>query len=160
MFCLSQERTSCITVASCAFKARAVMEKLCFDSSYFLFSFLNLAYSLIEIVLNVETTSSCFSANTRVHNVSRGLFLTISALGKRPSRPCASSDSTLGQHQRWSSRPRLWSSQRSCLGLVQQSYYSTQEAEKEPEEEPLHNIITDTESVEGEADKISHVLLD
>lgn len=62
-------------------------------------------------------------------------------------------DSKLGQHQRWSSGPRLWSSQRSCLGLIQQSYYSTQEAEKEPEEEPLHNIITDSESVEGEFSK-------
>lgn len=53
--------------------------------------------------------------------------------------------------QRWSNRPRLWSSQRSCLGLSQQCYYSTQEAEKPPEEEPLHNIINDTESVEGGA---------
>lgn len=53
--------------------------------------------------------------------------------------------------QRWSSRPRLWSSPRSCLGFSQQCYYSTQEAEKPPEEEPLHNIINDTESVEGGA---------
>lgn len=62
---------------------------------------------------------------------------------------CVSSDSKFRQHQRWSSRPRLWSSQQSCLGFSQQSYYSTQEAEKEPEEEPLHNIITDSESVQG-----------
>ncbi|XP_056871729.1 heat shock protein 75 kDa, mitochondrial [Takifugu flavidus] len=55
--------------------------------------------------------------------------------------------------QRWSSRPRLWSSQRSCLGFSQQCYYSTQEAEKPPEEEPLHNIINDTESVEGDFSK-------
>lgn len=53
--------------------------------------------------------------------------------------------------QKWSSRPRLWSSQPSCLGFSQQCYYSTQEAEKPPEEEPLHNIINDTESVEGGA---------
>ena len=40
-------------------------------------------------------------------------------------------------------------SQLSCLGFSQQSYFSTQEVEKEPEEEPLHNIISDTESVQG-----------
>lgn len=67
----------------------------------------------------------------------------------------------------------MWSSQQSCLGISQQSYYSTQKAEKEPEkelekepakepekelekelekepeEEPLHTIISDTESVQG-----------
>ena len=53
------------------------------------------------------------------------------------------------QQQRWSGQARLWSAQRSCLGVCQQSYYSTQEAEKEPEEEPLHTIISDTESVQG-----------
>ncbi|XP_030263524.1 heat shock protein 75 kDa, mitochondrial [Sparus aurata] len=57
------------------------------------------------------------------------------------------------QQQRWSSRPTAWSSQRSCLGFSQQSYYSTQEVEKEPEkepeEEPLHTIISDTEAVQG-----------
>lgn len=82
------------------------------------------------------------------------------ALDCRLTRPCSSSDSKLGQHQLWSSRPRLWSSQRSCLGLIQQSYYSTQEAEKEPEEEPLHNIITDSESVEGDIEKMHHVITD
>uniref|UniRef100_H3CNJ8 Heat shock protein 75 kDa, mitochondrial n=1 Tax=Tetraodon nigroviridis TaxID=99883 RepID=H3CNJ8_TETNG len=34
-------------------------------------------------------------------------------------------------------------------GLGQRRSYSTQEAEKLPEEEPLHNIINDTESVQG-----------
>uniref|UniRef100_A0A3Q3WL54 Heat shock protein 75 kDa, mitochondrial n=1 Tax=Mola mola TaxID=94237 RepID=A0A3Q3WL54_MOLML len=58
-----------------------------------------------------------------------------------------------GQQQRWSSRPRVWSSQRSSLGFSQQSYYSTQEVEKEPEEEPLHNIINNTESVQGSFSK-------
>ncbi|XP_003450104.1 heat shock protein 75 kDa, mitochondrial [Oreochromis niloticus] len=56
---------------------------------------------------------------------------------------------SVGQLQRWSSRPRVWSSQQACLGFSPQSYYSTQEAEKEPEEEPLHNIISDTEAVQG-----------
>uniref|UniRef100_A0AAQ5ZUV8 Heat shock protein 75 kDa, mitochondrial n=1 Tax=Amphiprion ocellaris TaxID=80972 RepID=A0AAQ5ZUV8_AMPOC len=51
------------------------------------------------------------------------------------------------------SRPRVWSSQRSCLGFSQQTSYSTQEAEKEPEEEPLHTIISDTESVQGSSSK-------
>eukprot|EP00064_Thunnus_orientalis_P011045 superscaffoldBa00001557_g11075 len=71
----------------------------------------------------------------------------------------------VGQQQRWSSRPRVWSSQQSCLGISQQSYYSTQEAEKvpekepekepekQPEEEPLHTIISDTESVQGSFSK-------
>lgn len=61
--------------------------------------------------------------------------------------------------QRWSSRPRLWSAQRSCLGFSQQCYYSTQEAEKPPEEEPLHNIINDTESVEGGANTCSYCFI-
>lgn len=34
-------------------------------------------------------------------------------------------------------------------GLTQYSYYSTQEAEKVPDEEPLHTIISDTEDVKG-----------
>uniref|UniRef100_A0A8C4EY68 Heat shock protein 75 kDa, mitochondrial n=1 Tax=Dicentrarchus labrax TaxID=13489 RepID=A0A8C4EY68_DICLA len=59
----------------------------------------------------------------------------------------------VAQQQRWSSRPRVWSSQRSCLSFSQQSFYSTQEAEKEPEEEPLHTIISDTESVQGSFSK-------
>ncbi|KAF0032695.1 hypothetical protein F2P81_014985 [Scophthalmus maximus] len=57
------------------------------------------------------------------------------------------------QQQRWSSRPSMWSAQRSCLNLCQQTYYSTQEVEKEPEEEPLHTIISDTESVQGSFSK-------
>ncbi|CAG5897785.1 unnamed protein product [Menidia menidia] len=55
--------------------------------------------------------------------------------------------------QRWSSRPQVWRSQWSCLGFGQQSHYSTQEVEKEPEEEPLHTIISDTESVQGNFSK-------
>ncbi|XP_026208001.1 heat shock protein 75 kDa, mitochondrial [Anabas testudineus] len=58
-----------------------------------------------------------------------------------------------GLQHRWSSQPRVWSSQRSSLGFSQQSYYSTQEVEKEPEEEPLHTIISDTESVQGNLSK-------
>uniref|UniRef100_A0A3B3WNV1 Histidine kinase/HSP90-like ATPase domain-containing protein n=1 Tax=Poecilia mexicana TaxID=48701 RepID=A0A3B3WNV1_9TELE len=60
-----------------------------------------------------------------------------------------SRDLQVGQQQRWSSRPAVWRSQWSSLGFSQQSFYSTQEVEKEPEEEPLHTIITDTESVQG-----------
>uniref|UniRef100_A0A3Q3GRC3 Heat shock protein 75 kDa, mitochondrial n=1 Tax=Labrus bergylta TaxID=56723 RepID=A0A3Q3GRC3_9LABR len=59
----------------------------------------------------------------------------------------------VGQQQMWSSRPGVWSSQRSCLDFSQQSFYSTQEVEKEPEEEPLHTIISDTESVQGSFSK-------
>ncbi|KAM8843960.1 heat shock protein 75 kDa, mitochondrial [Spinachia spinachia] len=61
------------------------------------------------------------------------------------------SDLQVGQQQQrwWSSRPTACSSQRSFPVFSQQSYYSTQEAEKEPEEEPLHTIISDTESVQG-----------
>lgn len=61
--------------------------------------------------------------------------------------------------QRWSSGPRVWSSQRSSVSLSQQCYYSTQEAEKLPEEEPLHNIINDTESVEGAAKESTAAVL-
>uniref|UniRef100_A0A8C2ZF48 TNF receptor-associated protein 1 n=1 Tax=Cyclopterus lumpus TaxID=8103 RepID=A0A8C2ZF48_CYCLU len=58
------------------------------------------------------------------------------------------------QQQWWRSQPRVWSAQRGGLGISQQSYYSTQEdAEKEPEEEPLHTIIADTESVQGSFSK-------
>lgn len=66
-----------------------------------------------------------------------------------PSLLLVSSGLQVGQSQRWSSRPRVWSSQQASLGFSPQSYYSTQEAEKEPEEEPLHNIISDTEAVQG-----------
>ena len=64
--------------------------------------------------------------------------------------PSAKTISTL---QRWSSQPRVWSFQPLSFGLSKQCYYSTQEAEKLPEEEPLHNIINDTESVQGGATK-------
>lgn len=66
---------------------------------------------------------------------------------------------TISTLQRWSSRPRVWSSQRSSFSLSQQCYYSTQEAEKMPEEEPLHNIINDTESVQGGAKKKSKAVV-
>lgn len=41
----------------------------------------------------------------------------------------------------------MWSAKHP--GLTQYSYYSTQEAEKVPDEEPLHTIISDTEDVKG-----------
>lgn len=66
---------------------------------------------------------------------------------------------TISTLQRWSSRPRVWSSQWSSFSLSQQCYYSTQEAEKLPEEEPLHNIINDTESVQGGAKQSIAVVL-
>ena len=50
----------------------------------------------------------------------------------------------------WCSKPREWSSQHPGLALNQYSPYSTQEAEKVPEEEPLHTIISDTENVQGD----------
>ncbi|CAK6962982.1 heat shock protein 75 kDa%2C mitochondrial [Scomber scombrus] len=81
-------------------------------------------------------------SNSRLITCARGLS------SQTVSRS-STGDLQVGQQQRWSSRPRVWSSQRSCLGISQQSYYSTQEAEKEPEEEPLHTIISDTESVQG-----------
>lgn len=58
---------------------------------------------------------------------------------------------TISTLQKRSGGPVVWSSQRSSLGFRQQCFYSTQEAEKPPEEEPLHNIITDTEAVQGGA---------
>ncbi|XP_077414720.1 heat shock protein 75 kDa, mitochondrial [Vanacampus margaritifer] len=50
-------------------------------------------------------------------------------------------DPQVEPQQRWSSRPNPW--------RLQQSFYSTQEAEKDPEEEPLHTIISDSETVQG-----------
>ncbi|XP_044037066.1 heat shock protein 75 kDa, mitochondrial [Siniperca chuatsi] len=89
-------------------------------------------------------------ANSRLMSCARGLS------SQTISRSFAG-DLQVGQQQRWSSRPRVWSSQWSCLGFSQQSYYSTQEAEKEPEKEPevepLHIIISDTESVQGSFSK-------
>uniref|UniRef100_A0A7N6F8W5 Heat shock protein 75 kDa, mitochondrial n=1 Tax=Anabas testudineus TaxID=64144 RepID=A0A7N6F8W5_ANATE len=81
-----------------------------------------------------------------------------SSSSSRRKLPCnvaffLSPDLKPGLQHRWSSQPRVWSSQRSSLGFSQQSYYSTQEVEKEPEEEPLHTIISDTESVQGNLSK-------
>uniref|UniRef100_A0A8C9XS53 Heat shock protein 75 kDa, mitochondrial n=1 Tax=Sander lucioperca TaxID=283035 RepID=A0A8C9XS53_SANLU len=84
--------------------------------------------------------------NSRLTSCARGL-------SSRITSRSFTRDLQVGQQQRWSSRPKVWSSQRSCLGFSQQSYYSTQEAEKEPEEEPLHTIISDTESVQGSLSK-------
>ncbi|KAM9783463.1 heat shock protein 75 kDa, mitochondrial isoform X2 [Syngnathus typhle] len=62
-------------------------------------------------------------------------------------------DSQVEPKQRWSSRPNLWRPQQAFPRLKQQSYYSTHEAEKEPEEEPLHTIISDAETVQGSFSK-------
>lgn len=73
------------------------------------------------------------------------LTLCARGLSTRPaSRPLAAGLLVRQQHM-WSSLPRVWSSQRSS--------YSTQEAEKEPEEEPLHTIISDSEAVQGSFSK-------
>ncbi|CAN9505259.1 unnamed protein product [Ophioblennius macclurei] len=71
------------------------------------------------------------------------------------SRSCAAAVQVGQLHHTWRSRPCVWSSERSGLGFgfSQCSRYSTQEAEKEPEEEPLHTIISDTESVQGDFSK-------
>uniref|UniRef100_A0AAX7VE67 Heat shock protein 75 kDa, mitochondrial n=1 Tax=Astatotilapia calliptera TaxID=8154 RepID=A0AAX7VE67_ASTCA len=81
-------------------------------------------------------------ASSRLVSSTRGL-------SSRPVSRSLTGGLSVGQLQRWSSRPRVWSSQQACLGVSPQYYYSTQEAEKEPEEEPLHNIISDTEAVQG-----------
>ncbi|XP_039905928.1 heat shock protein 75 kDa, mitochondrial [Simochromis diagramma] len=81
-------------------------------------------------------------ASSRLVSSTRGL-------SSRPVSRSLTGGLSVGQLQRWSSRPRVWSSQQACLGFSPQYYYSTQEAEKEPEEEPLHNIISDTEAVQG-----------
>ncbi|XP_037113055.1 heat shock protein 75 kDa, mitochondrial isoform X2 [Syngnathus acus] len=62
-------------------------------------------------------------------------------------------DSQVEPKQRWSSRPNLWRPQQAFPRLKQQSYYSTHDAEKEPEEEPLHTIISDAETVQGSFSK-------
>ncbi|XP_049600645.1 heat shock protein 75 kDa, mitochondrial [Syngnathus scovelli] len=62
-------------------------------------------------------------------------------------------DSQVEPKQKWSSRPNLWRPQQAFPRLKQQSYYSTHEAEKEPEEEPLHTIIRDAETVQGSFSK-------
>ncbi|XP_042361179.1 heat shock protein 75 kDa, mitochondrial [Plectropomus leopardus] len=90
--------------------------------------------------------SSSQRTNSRLTACARGL-------SSRATSRSFTGDLQVGQLQRWSGRPRAWSSQRSCLSFSQQSYYSTQEAEKEPEEEPLHTIISDTESVQGSSSK-------
>ncbi|XP_069005213.1 heat shock protein 75 kDa, mitochondrial [Embiotoca jacksoni] len=74
-------------------------------------------------------------------------------LSSRAASRASTGDLQVGQQQRWSSRPTARSAQWSRLGFNQQSRYSTQEAEKEPEEEPLHTIISDTESVQGSFSK-------
>nr|XP_019964472.1 PREDICTED: heat shock protein 75 kDa, mitochondrial [Paralichthys olivaceus] len=84
--------------------------------------------------------------STRLTTCTRGL-------NSRTASRSLSADLRVTQQQSWSSQARLWSAQRSGLGVGQQSYYSTQEAEKEPEEEPLHTIISDTESVQGGSSK-------
>ncbi|XP_051905610.1 heat shock protein 75 kDa, mitochondrial [Hippocampus zosterae] len=58
-------------------------------------------------------------------------------------------DTQVEHQQSLSSRPGLWHPQQAFPWLKQQSFYSTQEAEKEPEEEPLHTIISDSETVQG-----------
>ncbi|XP_061740794.1 heat shock protein 75 kDa, mitochondrial [Nerophis ophidion] len=63
--------------------------------------------------------------------------------------PSLTRDLQVEPQHRWSNRPKLWRSQQVFPWISQQSYYSTQEAEKEPEEEPLHTIIKDSESVQG-----------
>ncbi|XP_029015870.1 heat shock protein 75 kDa, mitochondrial [Betta splendens] len=97
--------------------------------------------------------------------MSRCLGLARLALGANSRLICARGQSSravscflagdlkAGQQQRWSSQPRLWSSQRSGPGFRQQVSYSTQEAEKAPEDDPIHTIITDRESVQGSASK-------
>uniref|UniRef100_A0A8C6KFK3 TNF receptor-associated protein 1 n=1 Tax=Nothobranchius furzeri TaxID=105023 RepID=A0A8C6KFK3_NOTFU len=71
------------------------------------------------------------------------------ALSNRPVSRSLAGGSHAGQLLRWGAQPTVWRSPWSCLGHSQQSYYSTQEVEKEPEDEPLHTIISDTESVQG-----------
>ncbi|KAL6102919.1 trap1 [Pungitius sinensis] len=91
------------------------------------------------------------------HRVGSPIKLCARGLSSRITSRTSTGDLQVGQQQqrqrRWSIRPTAWSSQRSFPGFSQQSYYSTQEAEKEPEEEPLHTIISDTESVQGSLSK-------
>uniref|UniRef100_A0A667Y1E2 Heat shock protein 75 kDa, mitochondrial n=1 Tax=Myripristis murdjan TaxID=586833 RepID=A0A667Y1E2_9TELE len=75
------------------------------------------------------------------------------ALSGRSAAASFSGGAQVREQQRWCSRSRAWSSQHPSLGLSQQSYYSTQEAEKVPEEEPLHTIISDSENVQGSFSK-------
>ncbi|XP_061567072.1 heat shock protein 75 kDa, mitochondrial [Cololabis saira] len=97
--------------------------------------------------------SRCLSLARLVLGSSRGAGSRLVLHPGGPSSRAASRSLCGGlqvaQQQRGSSRHRLTRSQLSGLGFSQQSYYSTQEVEKEPEEEPLHNIISDTESVQG-----------
>nr|XP_040046781.1 heat shock protein 75 kDa, mitochondrial-like isoform X3 [Gasterosteus aculeatus aculeatus] len=94
------------------------------------------------------------------HRVDSPIKLCARGLSSRVTSRSLTGDLQVGQQQqqqrRWwsSSRPAAWSCQRSSVpGFSQQSSYSTQEAEKEPEEEPLHTIISDTESVQGSLSK-------
>uniref|UniRef100_A0A4W6BXM3 Heat shock protein 75 kDa, mitochondrial n=1 Tax=Lates calcarifer TaxID=8187 RepID=A0A4W6BXM3_LATCA len=97
-----------------------------------------------------------------VWRVSPGRLTRLPPSSALMSRCLALARFALGSYQRTSSRltpcargnrPSVWGAQRPCLSFCQQSYYSTQEAEKEPEEEPLHTIISDTESVQGSFSK-------
>ncbi|XP_028311909.1 heat shock protein 75 kDa, mitochondrial isoform X2 [Gouania willdenowi] len=84
----------------------------------------------------------------------RAGFRLVSRVVNRRALSCSlTAGPQVGQQQRWSSGPDGWSSQRFYQGFNQQRCYSTQEAEKEPEEEPLHTIITDSESVQGSFSK-------
>uniref|UniRef100_A0AAV2KFG5 TNF receptor-associated protein 1 n=1 Tax=Knipowitschia caucasica TaxID=637954 RepID=A0AAV2KFG5_KNICA len=96
--------------------------------------------------------SRCLSLSRFVLNVSRtSVPRAARALRTRATHPlsCAAG-SNATQLQKWSSRSRVWSS---CLSFSPKNYYSTQQAEQEPEEEPLHTIISDTESVQGSFSK-------
>ncbi|XP_061702696.1 heat shock protein 75 kDa, mitochondrial [Syngnathoides biaculeatus] len=62
-------------------------------------------------------------------------------------------DPQVEPQQSWKSGPMLRHPRRAFPWLKRQSYYSTQEAEKEPEEEALHTIISDSESVQGDFSK-------
>ncbi|XP_061555778.1 heat shock protein 75 kDa, mitochondrial [Phycodurus eques] len=62
-------------------------------------------------------------------------------------------DPQVEPQESWNSRANLRRPQQAFPWLKQQSYYSTQEAEKEPEEEALHSIISDSEAVQGSFSK-------
>ncbi|XP_013865550.1 heat shock protein 75 kDa, mitochondrial [Austrofundulus limnaeus] len=88
--------------------------------------------------------------NSRLLSCARGLN------NRSVSRPLTGG-LQVGQLQRCSGRSFLRRLPSSCQSFSQQCYYSTQEVEKEPEkeseEEPLHTIISDTESVQGSFSK-------
>ncbi|KAG7267963.1 hypothetical protein CRUP_011925 [Coryphaenoides rupestris] len=90
--------------------------------------------------------------NPRLLSSSRGLSCRTAA-----SSFTTGADGRLGRSQPQQGlgpRPRLWGPQKPQPWYSQTSFYSTQEAEKAPdEEEPLHTIIDDTENVQGSASK-------